>query len=164
MFPFRFVLQNRISQKNHYGKTPPKKEIIWPRSAQSLPMTCQYPEEFRRLTSRRNLWVGNWQATNLTRSETLFRGSKSVENRWRFCTIPFVSLEEEIIDKDFLQSFWRSLQLFVFTCVSQASQGKSHGSLFKFNYYWQLLPLKCRKTFLRFWRKVLPYCIICIVQ
>ena len=44
---------------------------------------------------------------------TFFRGSKSIENRHRFCTIPLVDLEEEIIDKDFTQSYWLALQFWV---------------------------------------------------
>ena len=57
-----------------------------------------------------------------------------LKNRYRFCTIPLVGLEEEIIDKDFRQSYWLALQ-FVRTMknkpnrifyrgVAQASQGK----------------------------------------
>ena len=61
-----------------------------------------------------------------------------------FLQSQMVSLEEEIIDKDFPQSYWRALQLFVQSktnktgflhCVSQASHAESHGLLFKFNYY-----------------------------
>ena len=40
------------------GKTQNKNNKIWPRSARLLPMTCQYPEGFRWLTSRSNLGVG----------------------------------------------------------------------------------------------------------
>ena len=66
-----------------------------------------------------------------------------------------------------------------FSCILEFT-GKSHGSLFKFNYYWQLLLFKviqnAVRTFLRFWRRMSPedcereckcqqcYCIICIVQ
>ena len=58
-----------------------------------------------------------------------FRGSKSIKNRYRFCTIWLVGLEEEIIDKDFTQSYWLALQFWVqlnriFTVgVPQASHG-----------------------------------------
>ena len=60
----------------------------------------------------------NSRATNLARNvlspgfwdSTFFRGRKSIKNRYRFCTIWLVGLEEEIIDKDFRQSYWLALQ------------------------------------------------------
>ena len=58
-----------------------------------------------------------------------FRGSKSIKNRYRFYTIRLVGFEEEIIDKDFTQSYWLALQFWVqpnwiFTVgVPQASHG-----------------------------------------
>ena len=42
-----------------------------------------------------------------------FRGSKSIKNRYRFCTTWLVGLEEEIIDKDFTHSYWLALQFWV---------------------------------------------------
>ena len=42
-----------------------------------------------------------------------FRGGKSIKNRYRFRTIWLVGLEEEIIDKDFRQSYWLALQFWV---------------------------------------------------
>ena len=95
-------------------------------------MTCQYPERFRWLTSHPKPGILNheWKnssATNLARNvliSTFFRGSK-----YRFCTIWLVALEEEIIDKDFTQSYWLALQFWVqpnriFTVgVPQASHG-----------------------------------------
>ena len=62
---------------------------------------------------------------------TFFRGSKSIKNRYRFCTIWLVGLE---IDKDFRQSYWLALQFQVqpnriFTVgVPQASHGKTSAS------------------------------------
>ena len=58
----------------------------------------------------------NSRATNLARNVlilTFFRGSKSINSRYRFCTIWLVGLEEEIIDKDFKQSYWLALQFWV---------------------------------------------------
>ena len=72
------------------------------------------------------------RATNLARNvliSTFFRGSKSIKNRYKFCTVPLVDLEEEIIDKDLTQSYWLALQFWVqpnriFTVgVPQASHG-----------------------------------------
>ena len=90
-------------------KTLNKKRIIWPRPP---PLTCQYPEGFRWLTSHPNSRMGKLTSDKFgkERPETFFRGSKSFKNRFRFCTIPLVGLEEEIIDKDFTQSYWLALQ------------------------------------------------------
>ena len=99
-----------------------REEIIW---LMSPFVTCQHPKGFRWLTSRRKpqgrqIWLS-----------TFFRGSKSIKNRYRFCTIWLVGLEEEIIDKDFRQSYWLALQFWlqpnrIFTVgVLQASHGTS---------------------------------------
>ena len=66
-------------------------------------MTCQYSEGFRWLKSHPKPRVGKlkrdkYLARNVLIS-TFFRGSKSIKNRYRFCTISLVGLEEEIIDK-----------------------------------------------------------------
>ena len=64
---------------------------------------------------------------------TFFRGSKLIKNRYRFWTVWLVGLEEEIIDKDFRQSYWLALQFWVqpnqiFTLgVPQASHGMTWG-------------------------------------
>ena len=85
-----------------------RKEIIWLRSPF---VTCQYPEGFQAILNHE--WE-NSSATNLARNvliSTFFRGSKSIKNRYRFCTIWLVGLEEKIIDKDFTQSYWLALQI-----------------------------------------------------
>ena len=70
-------------------------------------MTCQYPEGFRWLTSHPKPRVVK------LKGDKFFRGSKSIKNRYRFYTIWLVRLEEEIIDKDFTQSYWLALQFLV---------------------------------------------------
>ena len=87
---------------------------------------------------RQSYWLALQSVRTMKRSETFFRGSKCGKersseeaNRYRFCTIPLVDLEEEIIDKDFTQSYWLALQFWVqpnriFTVgVPQASHGIS---------------------------------------
>ena len=112
-----------------------RKEIIWLRSPF---VTCLYRSVSRRISLVNNDAILNheWEnssATNLARYvliSTFFRGSKLIRNRYRFCTIWLVGLEEEIIDKDFTQSYWLALQFWVqpnriFTVgVTQASHGK----------------------------------------
>ena len=87
-----------------------REEIIWLRSPF---VTCQYLEGFQAILNHE--WE-NSRATNLARNvliSTFFRGSKSIKNRYRFCTIWLVGLKEEIIDKDFRQSYWLALQFWV---------------------------------------------------
>ena len=96
-------------------------------------MTCQYPEGFRWLTSHPKPRVGKLKRDKFGKERSdfnvVFRGSKSIKNRYRFCTVSLVGLEEEIIDKDFRQSYWLALQFWVqpnriFTVgVPQASHG-----------------------------------------
>ena len=83
----------------------------------------------------------NSRATNLARNvliSTFFRGSKSIKNRYGFCTIWLVGLEEEIIDKDFIrQSYWLALQFWVqpnrilTVWVPQASHGTSIAQMYR---------------------------------
>ena len=120
-------------------KESSRKEIIWLRSRFA---TCQYLEGFRWLTSHPQTtseWK-NSRATNLARNvliSTFFRGSKSIKNRYRFCTIWLVGLEEEIIDIDFRQSYWLALQFWVqpnriFTVgVPQASDVTSIAQIYR---------------------------------
>ena len=82
-----------------------REEIIWLRSPF---VTCQYPEGFRWLINHPKARVENF---GKERSDTFFRGSKSIKNRYRFCTIWLVGLEEEIIDKDFTRSYWLALAI-----------------------------------------------------
>ena len=97
-----------------------RKEIIWLRSPF---VTCHYPEGFRWLTSHPKPRVGKLKRDKFGKKR------KSIKNRYRFCTIWLVGLEEEIIDKDFTQSYWLALQFWVqpnriFTVgVPQASHG-----------------------------------------
>ena len=96
-------------------------------------VTCQYPEGFRWLTSHPKPRVGKLKRNKFGKRDvlisTFFRGSKSIKNRYRFCTIWLVGFEEEIVDKDFTQSYWLALQFWVqpnwiFTVgVPQASHG-----------------------------------------
>ena len=91
-------------------------------------VTCQYPEGFRWLRSHPKPRVEKLKRDKFGIS-TFFKGSKSIKNRFRFSTISLVVLEEEIIDKDFRQSYWLALQFWVqpiriFTVgVPQASHG-----------------------------------------
>ena len=94
-----------------------REEIIWLRSPF---VTYQYLEGFRWLTSHPKPRVGKLKRDKF---------GKSIKNRFRVCTIWLVGLEEEIIDKDFRQSYWLALQFWVqpnriFTVgVPQASHG-----------------------------------------
>ena len=103
-----------------------RKEIIWLRSPF---VTCHYPEGFRWLTSHPKPRVGKLAAKQ--NASHCSPGSKSIKNRYRVCTIWLVGLEEEIIDKDFRQSYWLALQFWVQTnriftvAVPQASHGKT---------------------------------------
>ena len=63
-----------------------RKEIFWLR----LPfVTCQYPEGFCWLTSNPKPRVGKLKRDKFGNVliSTFFRGSKSIKNRYRFCTI-----------------------------------------------------------------------------
>ena len=123
-----------------------RKEIIWLRSPV---VTCQYPEGFRWLTSHPKPRVGKLKRNKFGKRDvlisTFFRGSKSIKNRYRVCTIWLVGLEEELIDKDFTQSYWLALQFWVqpnriFTVgVPQASHGIScrKKSKKETNFIWQ---------------------------
>ena len=113
-----------------YEKARPKEkeswreEIIWLRSPF---VTCQYPEGFRWLKSHPKPRVGKRKgddARNVLIS-TFFRGSKSIKNRYIFCTSWLVGLEEEIIDKDFRQSYWLALQ---FVSTTKRSETFLRGS------------------------------------
>ena len=71
-------------------------------------MTCQYPEGFRWLTSHPKPRVGKLNGDKFGKERSDF--NVLLKNRYRFCTIPLVGLEEEIIDNDFRQSYWLALQ------------------------------------------------------
>ena len=105
-----------------------RKEIFWLRSPF---VTCQYPEGFCWLTSHPKPRVGKLKRDKFgsVLISTFFRGSKSIKNRYRFFTIWLVGLEEEIIDKDFTQSycwlcnFWLQPNRIFTVAVPQASHG-----------------------------------------
>ena len=160
------------------GKTQTKKEIIWPRSATSLPVICQYPEGFRwvpwtgKLTSDKfgTFWNVvqkkqiDWKSIKILYNPIGQLGRRN--NRWRFSAILLAgfAIDRTIKNKPNRIFTW---------CATGIPRRK-----FKFNYCWQLLPPKwCKMPFEHF--KILTqsvtiavrantnvncYCIICIVQ
>ena len=85
-------------------------------------MTCQYPEGFCWLTSHPNLRVGTdkrqiWHVLKRCSGE-----ANQLKINKDFVQSLIVSFEEEMINKDFLQSHWQALQY----CSYNQKQTKPH--------------------------------------